>query len=61
MTYQRRALEGTGFVEMYDGDDPVAGPFTPADADAWVEAQDAGPAAPAATDEPHSLEPRGIL
>lgn len=39
MTLNVKAHEGTGLVEIYDGDKPVAGPFTPDEAAAWVENQ----------------------
>lgn len=62
MRYKVEALEGTGFVEVYDGDKSVAGPFTPDEAAAWVEAQTTAPAhaeEEASDDAP--FEPVGIL
>lgn len=63
MTHEVRKLEGTELVEVYANGEPVAGPFTPDEATAWVEAQTQNPPARqrAVEEEPEPFEPRGIL
>lgn len=61
MTYKVRPLEGTGLVELYQGTKSVAGPFTPAEAEAWVEAQLANPRDEVVDEPPTEIDPVGIL